>query len=133
MNKLPDLYFRIRDNGAMVFRLDTENRHRRLDMEQIAVVNITKGDFKAHGDRTVSPAERESIGAWIAARRATVAQNEVEAIRRMIEQMNMAAQWVHSRATDEQINDLTDDMLMAMHDLRTVLVRRKAEQLKDAE
>ena len=31
---LPELYFRVRENGAVVFRVDTENRQRRIDMEQ---------------------------------------------------------------------------------------------------
>ena len=30
------LYFRIRENGATVFRVDTENRQRRIEMDQIA-------------------------------------------------------------------------------------------------
>ena len=32
--ELPEYYFRIRDNGAVVFRVDTENRQRRIDMEE---------------------------------------------------------------------------------------------------
>jgi hypothetical protein len=34
---LPDYYFRVRENGAVVFRVDTENRQRRIDMEDRAV------------------------------------------------------------------------------------------------
>lgn len=132
MKQFPDLYFRIRDNGAVVFRLDTENRHRRLDMEQIAVVNITKGDFKAHGDRTLSLSDKEAIGAWIDARRALLDVQEMSAIRATIEQLNLTAQWMNSRATEAQVDELSDDLLMAMHDLRSVIVRRKAERFKDA-
>ena len=50
---LPDYYFRIRDNGAVVFKLDTENRQRRWDMEEIAVVNVKNGSIKPHGDRAM--------------------------------------------------------------------------------
>jgi len=132
MKQFPDLYFRIRDNGAVVFRLDTENRHRRLDMEQIAIVNIAKGDFKAHGDRTLSISEKEAIGAWIDTRRTALAGQEIAAIRGTIEQLNLTAQWMNSRATEGQVDDLSDDLLMAMHDLRSVIVRRKAERFKDA-
>ena len=39
---LPDYYFRIRDNGATVFRVDTENRQRRMELEEIAVVNLDR-------------------------------------------------------------------------------------------
>jgi len=48
---LPPYYFRVRENGAVVFRVDTENRQRRIDMDQIAVVNIRKGEGKPHGGR----------------------------------------------------------------------------------
>ena len=51
---LPDLYFRIRENGAAVFRVDTENRHRRIEMEQIAVVNVKNGEIKPQGERKLS-------------------------------------------------------------------------------
>jgi len=30
--QLPDYYFRVRDNGAFVFRIDTENRQRRIEI-----------------------------------------------------------------------------------------------------
>ena len=46
---LPDYYFRVRENGAMVFRVDTENRQRRIEMDQIAVINIKNGEVKPHG------------------------------------------------------------------------------------
>ena len=51
---LPDYYFRVRENGAFVFRVDTENRHRRIEMDQIAVINISNGEVKPHGDRELS-------------------------------------------------------------------------------
>ena len=44
---LPEYYFRVRENGAVVFRIDTKNRMRRIEMDQIAVINIKNGDVKA--------------------------------------------------------------------------------------
>ena len=48
---LPDYYFRVRDNGAAVFRLDSENRQRRIEMDQIAILNVRNGEIKPHGKR----------------------------------------------------------------------------------
>ena len=48
MAELPEFYFRVRENGASVFRVDTENRHRRIEMHEIAMVNIRNGNIKAH-------------------------------------------------------------------------------------
>ncbi|MEH6740806.1 MAG: hypothetical protein V7695_20005, partial [Sulfitobacter sp.] len=53
-DKLPDYYFRVRENGAFVYRLDTENRQRRIEMDQIAVVNMRNGEIKPQGDRSLS-------------------------------------------------------------------------------
>ena len=53
-NELPPYYFRIRENGAVVFRVDTENRQRRIDMEEIATVNVKNGFIKPHGDRALT-------------------------------------------------------------------------------
>ena len=50
--ELPDYYFRVRENGAAVFRVDTENRQRRIEMDQIAIINMRNGEIKPHGERT---------------------------------------------------------------------------------
>jgi phage head maturation protease len=36
---------------------------------------------------------------------------------------------VQTRASGEQLDHVTDVLLLAMHDLRTVLVRKKADRL----
>ncbi|MBN2906869.1 MAG: hypothetical protein JXJ18_09200 [Rhodobacteraceae bacterium] len=128
-NDLPDYYFRTRENGALVFRLDTENRQRRIEMVQIAVVNVKNGDVKPHGDRTLSDEDRAVIDDWIADRRAVLAEREVDDILRTIDHLNLTTQWAQTRASDEDLETVTDALLLAMHDLRTVLVRKKAEQL----
>ncbi len=129
MHPLPKLYFRVRDNGAAVFRIDAENRDRRLEYEQIAVVNTNRGDFKANGDHALSPTEEQDITAWMHARMATLAARDVDDIHRAIDHMNLTTQWAQSKADDEQLEDITDVLLLAMHDLRTVLVRKKADRM----
>ncbi len=129
MSDLPEYYFRIRDNGAVVFRVDTENRQRRIDMEEIATVNIRNGNVKPHGERALTPAETAVITGWMAARVALLAARDLDDIRRAVDYLNMTTQWVQARATDAQLDAVTDDLLLSMHDLRTVLVRKKAERL----
>ena len=130
---LPDYYFRIRENGATVFRVDTENRQRRIEMDQIAVVNVNKGEVKPHGDRTLSEADVAAIQDWLNKRVALLAQRNIDDILRAVDYMNTTTQWVQSKATEAELEEITDDLLLAMHDLRTVLVRKKADRLlKDA-
>ena len=130
---LPEYYFRVRDNGAVVFRIDTENRQRRIDMEEIATVNINNGKVKPHGDEALSAEEDAVIAAWVAERRAVLAARDVDDILRAVDHLNLTTQWAQSKATDDALEQVTDSLLMAMHDLRTVLVRKKADRLLKAE
>jgi hypothetical protein len=129
MSDLPDYYFRIRDNGAVVFRVDTENRQRRIEMQELATVNVKNGNIKPHGDVTLSPADLQTIRDWMAARVTLLASRDIDDIHRAVDYLNTTTQWVQTRATDAQLDDVTDPLLLAMHDLRTVLVRRKADRL----
>jgi hypothetical protein len=131
---LPDYYFRIRDNGAVVFRVDTENRMRRIDLAELATVNVRNGNIKPHGDGILSPADLAAIRSWMAQRLELLAARDIDDILRAVDHLNTTAQWAQTKATDVQLDRVTDDLLLAMHDLRQVLVRRKADRLaKDAE
>ncbi|WP_299144741.1 hypothetical protein [uncultured Tateyamaria sp.] len=127
--ELPDYYFRVRENGAAVFRVDTENRQRRIEMDQIAIVNIRNGEIKPHGDRTLSPEDLERIQAWMADRAEVLAHRDIDDIHRAVDYLNLTTQWAQSRATEDQLENVTDTLLLAMHDLRSVLVRKKADRL----
>ncbi|GAB1477967.1 hypothetical protein MASR2M74_05100 [Paracoccaceae bacterium] len=126
---LPDYYFRIRENGAVVFRVDTENRQRRIELDEIAMVNVKNGNVKPHGDRKLTPEEMAVIQDWITERQALLAERDVDDILRAVDHMNLTTQWAQARATDDQLEAVTDALLLAMHDLRTVLVRKKADRL----
>jgi hypothetical protein len=126
---LPDYYFRIRENGAAVFRVDTENRQRRIEMDQIAVVNVKNGEVKPQGDRVLTDEDKAVIANWLKERVALLAQRDIDDIHRAVDYLNLTTQWVQSKATDPQLEDVTDALLLAMHDLRSVLVRKKADRL----
>ncbi|MBW4982948.1 hypothetical protein KZZ07_10385 [Mameliella sp. CS4] len=126
---LPEFYFRVRENGALVYRVDTENRQRRIEMDQIAVVNVNKGEIKPHGDRELAAGELEEIRAWMEERQRLLALREMDDIHRAIDHLNLTAQWAQARATQEQLEEVTDALLLAMHDLRSVLVRKKADRV----
>ena len=126
---LPPYFFRIRDNGAAVFRVSSEDRQRRLGMEQIAVANIRNGDIKPHGDRDLDPEDIAAIRAWMEERREVLAARELDDIFRTVDHLNQTAHWAQSKASDESLEAVTDTLLMAMHDLRQVLVRKRADRL----
>jgi hypothetical protein len=126
---LPDLYFRVRENGAVVFRVDTENRQRRIELVEIATVNIRNGNIKPHGDLVLTEGDLTSIQAWIAKRARLLADRDVDDIERAIDHLNLTTQWVQTKASDAQLDQVTDQLLLAMHDLRSVLVRKKSDRM----
>ncbi len=128
-DELPDYYFRVRENGAVVFRIDTENRQRRIDMDQIAVINIKNGEYKPHGDRTLSGDDTQAIKDWMQARMTLLAARDIDDIHRAVDYLNTTTQWAQSKASDDQLENITDTLLLAMHDLRTVMVRKKADRM----
>ncbi|GHC43558.1 hypothetical protein [Neogemmobacter tilapiae] len=133
MNELPDYYFRVRENGAAVFRVDPENRARRIDLIEIAAVNIKNGNVKAHGDRALTEADQTAIADWIAKRQAELAARDIDDILRAVDHLNLTAHWANSKASDAELEVVTDRLLLAMHDLRQVLIRRKADRLGQAD
>ncbi|MEP5151708.1 hypothetical protein [Planktotalea sp.] len=130
--QLPEFYFRVRENGALVFRVDTENRQRRIEMDQIAAINIKNGEIKPQGNRDLSEDEIKAIQDWMAERSELLAQRDIDDIHRAVDYLNLTTQWAQSKASAEQLDDVTDDLLLAMHDLRSVLVRKKADRLMKA-
>ncbi|MDJ0859162.1 MAG: hypothetical protein QNI90_01530 [Dinoroseobacter sp.] len=126
---LPDLYFRVKDNGASVFRVVTDTRQNRMDLVQIANANVRNGEIRPQGGETPTETEAAQINAWIEKRRDELAARHLQDIDRTVDFLNQSTQWAQSKATDEELQAVSDRLLLAMHDLRTVLVRKKADKL----
>ncbi len=120
----PTLYFRRKDNGAAVYRI-ASGEHARLDMMQIAVLK-QNGEVKPSGKQTPTEGELTEIAAWYDARKAGQKTRDAALVDQLVGDMNAVAQWVQANASDEQIAQNAQPILMAMHDLRTTLVRRMA-------
>lgn len=122
----PNLYFRLREPGAAVFRVLTENPQKRLELDLIAIANSRNGEIKPQGPGP-SEAEREEITDWIETRRKGRHRRDDAAMQALGEQLNEAAQWLQARADKRAVTANAGDLLFALHDLRSALVRRLAE------
>ena len=131
MTQLPKYYFRVRENGAAVYEVDTENRHRRIEMTQIATLNVRKGEIKPQRGPLSAEAEA-AIEDWLADRNAYLARRSEDAVRETIDRMNLTAQWAQAEATPQEVEASADALLMAIHDLRTAIVRKKAAAIEAA-
>ena len=119
----PQLYFRIREPGAAVFRVSAENQQKRMEMDLIAVANVRTGEIKSHGAGP-NIDEREQIESWISDRRKSVPQRDQSELQALIESLNRSAQWLHSRANKKAVMEQAEDLLFALHDLRSVILHR---------
>lgn len=132
MGELPDHYFRVRENGALVFRVDAENRSRRLELEPLALVNLRSGEVKPQGDRALTEADMAAIEDWMARRREVLAARDIDDILRTVDHLNLTAHWAQARASEAELEAVTDALLLAMHDLRGVLAKKKADRILKA-
>lgn len=126
---LPAHYFRLRENGAAVFRVDTENRNRRIELVEIATVNLRNGTVKPHGDARLTAADDAAIALWLQNRRRLQEARDRDEVQRTIDLMNQTAHWAQGRAAPAELESVTEALLLAMHDLRSVLVRKKADRM----
>lgn len=124
------LYFRIKENGATVFRPVEDQTRGRLDLTPIAEANVRNGAVKPRRDTVISEAETAEIEAWLSARSAELAAVEADTGRRAIAAINAAAHWYSGKPDTEAADGARDDLLMAMHDLRAAIVRYMADQAK---
>lgn len=127
LSDLPELYFRIRDNGAHVFRVGSDPRLKRLELEQIASVNLRSDEVRPHGERSLDGRTLALIRDWMTERRALLAERERAEVQATIESLNGTTQWLNAKASDAEVVAVCDGLMLAMHDLRSTLLRRRAE------
>ena len=130
---LPKYFFRYRKNGAIVFRIGSDNRQQRIDMEPIAKINLRKNTVEPQGGRTLVDADHMAIRTWIAQQTDPSSPPQAGSVQATLEHLNLTAQWAQSQASDEALEAATPELLLAMHDLRTVLVRKQAKRLDTSE
>ena len=126
---LPRYFFRIRENGATLFKTPEQNRQNRLEMHQIAVINIRNETVKPQGDIVLTDEETKLIADWMQERKTVLEEREIDDILRTVDHLNLTAQWAQSKASDADLERVTDQLLLSMHDLRTILSRKKAERI----
>lgn len=131
ISPLPELYFRLRDGGASVFRMVDDARNGRLDMEQVATINLRSGEVRLGKGKTLSESEQATVDAWIADRRESQPWRRLDRAMQVIEDINQTAHWAQTEASDKDLEGVSDALFLAMHDLRQVLVRRAADRMSE--
>ena len=124
------LYFRHHDQGAQVFRMEAANRQRRIQLNEIASVT-GGGDVTPRGDRPSSDAELAEIRTvWTSWQQRRDA-GELSATETFMAELNRFTDWVATEAPDSEVDALSDDLLLALLDLRQTVVRRLSDMDPD--
>ncbi len=118
----PALFFRRRERGATVFRI-LDGPNGRMEMVQIAVLK-PDGDIKSANKQSPSAEETAEITRWHKARKARQAARDAVRLDTLVGDINAASHWLQSGATEEQVQDYSRDILLALHDLRATIVKR---------
>lgn len=121
------LYFRIKDNGATVFRVAEDGPGGRMDLNPIAEVNVRNGELRARREAEITEPEKREIADWIVARRRAVAAEAAATPQRALEAINAAAHWYAGKPDPAAARAARNDLLMAVFDLRAAIVRHMAE------
>lgn len=130
------LFFRTKDNGATVLRVSEDTRQQRIDLIPLAEVNARNGTIKPRSGAAISEAENDEIAQWLAGRQRRDAQALAETPLRTIEALNAAAHWISSKPDAATANAAIDELLLAMYDLRSAIIRYKSKDIglnEDAE
>ena len=120
------LYYRHRKNGVAVFRMEVSNRQRRIELNQIATISGA-GEIKPHKRRPATEDEQAEIAEWWAAWKARSDAGELSETEAFLVELNRFTDWIQRHAPDAEINLHSDPLLMALLDMRQVVVRRLSE------
>lgn len=123
-----EYYFRPRPGGAMLLRIAYDPRLRRSEMHRVAGVNAKTRAVDVTAGHDLTEAERALIDDWLA--KGNTLKGDAA---KVVEQIGHIAHWAQFRASPDELATATEELLLAMQDLREVLVRKSAQRAHKAE
>ena len=123
-----EYYFRPRPGGAMMLRIAYDARLRRSEMHRVAGINAKTGDIDVTSGHELTETERALIDEWLARGHGLDGDAAKAA-----EQIGHIAHWAQFRASPAELDAATEELLLAMQDLREVLVRKAAQRARKPE
>ena len=116
-------YFRPRPGGAALLKIVHDPRLRRSRLHRIAGINTATGDVRVTEGHLLTDAESALIADYLAQ------GNRLNGrAARAVAEIGHIAHWAQFRATPDELAAATEDLLLAMQDLREVLVRKAARR-----
>lgn len=127
-----NLYFRHRKQGAQVFRMEVANRQRRIELNQIASIT-QQGEIVPHKRRPATEGELGKIAEWWEDWKQRRDAGDLSRTETFLADLNQFTNWIAKEASDAEVDGMSDDLLMALLDLRQTVVRRLSNIETDEE
>jgi hypothetical protein len=118
-------YFRVRPGGAMLLRIDHDPRLRRSRMSRVAGIDLSARAVLPSDAPNLTDEEAALIRDWLDKGNGLSGKG-AEAVA----QIGHIAHWAHFIARPDELAQATEELLLAMQDLREVLVNKAAQRAR---
>lgn len=116
-------YFRPRPGGAALLKITYDTRLRRSRMARIAGVNTATGEIVVSEGHSLTSEESALIADYLARGNGLTGK-----AAQAVSDIGHIAHWAQFRATPNELAAASEDLLLAMQDLREVLARKAAQR-----
>lgn len=118
-------FFRIRPGGAMLLRIDHDPRLRRSRMSRVAGIDLASRSVLPSDAPKLTESEHALIRDWLD-RGNGLSGRAAQAVS----QIGHIAHWAQFGAAPDELAKATEELLLAMQDLREVLVNKAAQRAR---
>ncbi len=116
-------YFRPRPGGAALLKIEHEPRLKRSRLHRIAGLDSATATVRVTEGHVLTPEEQALIDAYFARGNGLGGRGA-----KAVSDIGHIAHWAQFKASPEELADATEELLLAMQDLRDVLVRKAARR-----
>lgn len=128
------MHFRIRGNNVQIVKtMPGEGEDSKKVMSKpVGSANINTGEIAANAKAALSEAEIKEVHDWIANHKATVGKRQQLEFVTLGDRLREVAAWVRT-ADNGLVSPCSDDVLEAVRELRSALVRKAPKAKVDGE
>ena len=116
-------FFRPRPGGAMLLRIDYDARLRRSSMTRVCGIDLATGAVLPSDAPNLTAEEQALVAEWLDAGNRLTGRGA-----QAVTQIGHIAHWAQFLAKPGELDAATNEILLALQDLREVLVRKAAQR-----
>lgn len=119
---LPNIFFRVKDNGASVYRVGTAKSSGRIEFSKLATVVLKSQKINTQNEVTLTPDELREINEWMRQQRS---DRLAEDLRRISRDVNLATHQIASSSEiDDELEAAINTVLLSLFDLQREITEK---------